>query len=78
MAEIAAEIMVGEGYEVTGPIDQKLKSLLSMIQVPTGGRPPGQKQETNKCEMGPSQQETPRELRRHRGRGTFADRECPV
>ena len=34
MAEIAAEIMVWEGYEVTGPIDQKLKSLLSMIQVP--------------------------------------------
>ena len=30
-----------------------LKSLLSMIQVPTGGRPQGRKQETNECEMGP-------------------------
>ena len=68
MAEIAAEIMVWEGYEVTGPIDQKLKSLLSMIQVPTGERPHGQKQKTNECQMGPSQQKTPRELRRNRGR----------
>ena len=57
LAEIAAEIMVWEGYEVTGPIDQKLKSLLSMIPVSTGGRPQGQKQETNECEMGPFQQE---------------------
>ena len=57
MAEIAAEIMVWEGYEVTGPIAQRLKSLLSMIQVSTGGRPQGQEQETNECEMGPFQQE---------------------
>ena len=69
MAEIAAGIIVGEGYEVTGPIDQKLNFLLPMIKVPTGGRPHGQKQEMNECEMGPSQQETPRELRQNRGRG---------
>ena len=49
-----------EGY-------QKSNSLLSMIEVPTGGRRP--KTGTEDCEMGPSQQETPRELRRNRGRG---------
>ena len=52
-----------EGY-------QKLKSLLLMIEVPTGGRPHGQKQERRNARwVRPSQQETPRELRRNRGRG---------
>ena len=51
-----------EGY-------QKLMSLLSMIEVPTDGRPHGQKQETEECEMGPSQQEMPSELQRNCGRG---------
>ena len=47
MAEITAEIMVWEGCKVTGPIiDQKVKSLLSMIMISTGGlRPHGQEQE---------------------------------
>ena len=53
-----------EGY-------QNLKSLLSTIEVNvlTSGRPHGQKQGTKECAMGPSLQETPKELRRNRGRG---------
>ena len=68
MAEIAAEILVREGYEVTGPIDETLNFLLPMLPVPTGGRPHGQKHETHECEMDPSQQKTPRERPQNHGR----------
>ena len=61
MAEIAAEIMVGrlpkiEVFAVHDRVSDRWKTT----------RP---KAGTEECEMGPSQQETPRELRRNRGRG---------
>ena len=68
MAEIAPEMIVWEGCEVTGPIGQKLKCLLSMIQVPNNGDHMAKNRKRTNARWSFSTG-TPREFRRNRGHG---------
>ena len=61
MAEITAEVMVGRLSKIeVFAVNDRGSDRWKNTRPKTG---------TEECEMGPSQQETPRELRRNRGSG---------